>query len=60
MSEKDTGKRTSTAVAITGIICSTIMLITVAGMIFSWAMVDHAAEKLSDVELPSSIVINNE
>ncbi|MCL2037659.1 hypothetical protein FWG95_01485 [Candidatus Saccharibacteria bacterium] len=46
-----------TAVVITSVICLTIIVLTVAGMIFSWSMVDHIADKWPD-GLPENITIN--
>jgi len=46
-----------TAVVITSIICSTIVVLTVVSMIYSWAMVDHVADKWLD-NLPDNITIN--
>jgi hypothetical protein len=58
MSEKDkkpVSDKFPTAVAITSVICATIVLITIAGMIFSWIMVDHIADKWPD----GNITINH-
>ena len=61
MSEKNkpqtsTQAKFPTAVVITSIVCATIVFLTIAGMIYSWAMVDRIAEKLPD-NLPDNVTI---
>jgi flagellar basal body-associated protein FliL len=63
MSENDKDKKSAptkfpTAVAITIVICTTVVILTVAGMIYGWAMIDKISDKRPD-GLPDNITINN-
>ncbi len=56
--ERSAQTKFPTAVWVTGIICGTVLSLSIAGMIFSWAMVDHIADKLPD-NFPEVITINH-